>query len=312
MKHFYDEKHPNGSSKIHGWFTFPALYSSMVKRFPSDALWNILWKPTAHFVEVGAWKGRSAAYMGVEIINSGKNIKFDCIDLFTGDQNPHTRLNQGISDEGLKDILENDTLYKECVSNLEPIKDYVNIIKGESAESASLYKDKSLDFVFLDAAHQYDNVKADLEAWYPKVKDDGVLAGHDVGTKGVQVAVCEFFDEAPPPNLHLEYKKLNSGTKRKDMGYDHPMNPLGGGCWVWDNQLHGPPTPSAESYTHLLSTLHPPDEYWTYEGRMDWVNEQKPKLQEKLKEAQKDKDPAAQRGLEQQLEKLEQLKRKEW
>ncbi len=31
------------------------------------------------FVEVGSWKGRSACFMAVEIINSGKDIKFDCI-----------------------------------------------------------------------------------------------------------------------------------------------------------------------------------------------------------------------------------------
>ena len=292
MKHFYDEPH------IHGWFTFPALYSQMVKRFPSGS----------HFVEVGTWKGKSAAYMGVEIVNSQKYIIFDCIDLFTGDKDPTTRLNQGITEEVRQDILANDVLYKECASNLEPIKDYVNIIRGESAEGAQLYKDKSLDFVFLDAAHQYKNVKADLEAWYPKVKDDGVFAGHDLGMKGVQLAICEFFDEAPPPNLHFEYKKLNTGVKRKECAYDDPN----GNCWIWDNKIHGVPTPSIESYAYLLTTLHPPDEHWTYEGRMDWVKQQKPKLQEKLKEAQKDKDPAAQRRWEQQLEKLEQLKRKEW
>ena len=58
--------------KIPGWFTFPRLYSTMVDRFPSGA----------HFVEVGTWQGSSAAYMAVEIINSGKNIKFDCIDIW--------------------------------------------------------------------------------------------------------------------------------------------------------------------------------------------------------------------------------------
>ena len=55
---------------VPGWFTFPSLYSHMVERYDN-----------AHFVEVGSWQGSSAAYMGVEIINSGKNIKFDVYDV---------------------------------------------------------------------------------------------------------------------------------------------------------------------------------------------------------------------------------------
>jgi len=29
--------------------------------------------------------------------------------------------------------------------------------------------DEGLDFVYLDAGHSYGSVKADLEAWYPKL-----------------------------------------------------------------------------------------------------------------------------------------------
>ena len=53
-----------------GYFTYPNLYHNMVKMFPTNS----------HFVEVGVWKGRSAAFMAVEINNSGKNIRFDCVD----------------------------------------------------------------------------------------------------------------------------------------------------------------------------------------------------------------------------------------
>jgi hypothetical protein len=48
--------------------------------------------------------------------------------------------------------------------------------------------------VFIDAAHDYDNVKADILAWYPKCK--GVIAGHDyfLTYPGVMNAVDELFE----------------------------------------------------------------------------------------------------------------------
>lgn len=37
-----------------------------------------------------------------------------------------------------------------------------------------------VDFVYLDADHRYEMVKADLELWWPLIKGGGILAGHDI------------------------------------------------------------------------------------------------------------------------------------
>ena len=53
-----------------------------------------------------------------------------------------------------------------------------------------------LDFIFIDADHQYKGVREDLELWYPKIRDGGLIGGHDYGHKhhkGVKEAVDEFF-----------------------------------------------------------------------------------------------------------------------
>jgi predicted O-methyltransferase YrrM len=42
------------------------------------------------------------------------------------------------------------------------------------------FADGSLDMVYIDACHRYDDVLSDLERWWPKVKPGGILAGHDV------------------------------------------------------------------------------------------------------------------------------------
>lgn len=50
------------------------------------------------------------------------------------------------------------------------------------------------DFIYLDGDHRYAAVRADIEAWWPKLSDRGMLAGHDYSDDlpGVQQAVDEF------------------------------------------------------------------------------------------------------------------------
>lgn len=72
-------------------------------------------------------------------------------------------------------------------------------MKLPSLRAAAVLPDGGLDLVFLDGDHSYDAVKADIEAWLPKVRRGGVLAGHDYNNtakygdyfKGVDKAVNE-------------------------------------------------------------------------------------------------------------------------
>jgi hypothetical protein len=126
--------------------------------------------------------GSSASFIAVEIINSGKKVTFDCVDTWKG-SSEHQNVEE----------VKNDTLYETFLSNIESVKHVINPIRMDSVLAAKLYKDNSLDFVFIDASHEYQAVKNDIEAWYPKVKDGGVLAGHDYKCwYGVTRAVDEF------------------------------------------------------------------------------------------------------------------------
>lgn len=155
------------------WFSYPNFYASMVKKFQSGS----------KFVEIGCWKGRSACFLGVEINNSGKSISLDCVDTW-----------QGSEEHVGYDVLENDGLYKEFMNNVKPLSHIINPIRMSSLDASKLYEDGSLDFVFIDASHKYDDVKADIEAWYPKVKQGGIIAGHDYPSwSEVVLAVDEFF-----------------------------------------------------------------------------------------------------------------------
>lgn len=166
MEHFYEN--------IPGWFDFGNIYQVMVQLADSNA----------HFVEVGSWKGKSAAFMCVEIANSNKQIKFDCVDIWTGAGTP------GEYDNDIS--VKNQTLYDEFLSNMKPVEGKYTPVKEWSDKAASKYADGSLDFVFIDAGHSYENASADIKAWLPKVKPGGFLAGHDYkSAPGVHKAVNE-------------------------------------------------------------------------------------------------------------------------
>ena len=75
-----------------------------------------------------------------------------------------------------------------------------------------------MSFVYIDALHDYDSVKADIAAWWPQVKPGGVLAGHDFHsgnpeTAGVARAVREF---AKAEKLHL---MTTEGDRHKSSWY---------------------------------------------------------------------------------------------
>jgi hypothetical protein len=53
------------------------------------------------------------------------------------------------------------------------------LIRGYSVQVAAQLPDDSLDFVYLDARHDYESVLEDLAAWYPKVRSGGLFGGHD-------------------------------------------------------------------------------------------------------------------------------------
>jgi hypothetical protein len=187
IEHYYKDE-----MFVPSWFSFPNLYSYVVDKFPNGS----------HFVEIGAWKGCSTAYMGVEIHNSGKTIKFDCVDHWLG------TVSDG--DVHMKDPdVVGERLFEKFNENIKRVNQYINPIRMDSVEAAKTYEDGSLDFVFIDADHTYEAVKKDIEAWLPKMKSGGIFAGHDyLWFDGVRRAVNEKF------------------------GDRNHSDPWGEGCWV--------------------------------------------------------------------------------
>jgi len=161
--------------KIEGMFTFQILYTNMVHTFPSGSV----------FVEIGAWKGKSAVFMAEKIKESGKNINFYTIDPFDG---------TGGGYENDSDV-KNSILFETYTKNIEPVKSYIQTLTGFSYDVVGKFENESIDFLFIDGDHRYEGIKRDLNEWFPKIKRGGIISGHDYNEPscGVKQAVDEYF-----------------------------------------------------------------------------------------------------------------------
>jgi len=92
-----------------------------------------------------------------------------------------------------------DSAYRQTLERLAPFieKGVYKIIRKSSMEALADISDGSLDFVYIDADHSYKAVKEDVEGWAPKVRDGGIVSGHDFytfksGAGGIIPAVNEY------------------------------------------------------------------------------------------------------------------------
>jgi len=68
--------------------------------------------------------------------------------------------------------------------------------QNSSINVSSIYPNNYFDLVFIDADHSYKSCIEDIRAWWPKVKIEGYIGGHDYDHPdqgSVKQAVDEFF-----------------------------------------------------------------------------------------------------------------------
>lgn len=177
MEHFYQD--------IEGWFSYEYVYKDMVEQAEGDCL----------FVEIGSYKGKSAAFMTVEIINSGKNIRFECIDpmeLMGAYLNMPQNEKDGYSAE-------------EFHNRLNAVKDHYKLHQMTSDKAVSLYEDGSIDFLLIDGDHSYEGVKKDITNYIPKMRSGGLIVGDDAYDPEIQRALQDAAGHLSPVNNGIHF-----------------------------------------------------------------------------------------------------------
>ena len=82
---------------------------------------------------------------------------------------------------GYEEDYDHGSNYQETLTRLKGFEDRYMIHRKTSLGAAKDFRDNFLDFVYLDANHAYKAVKADIAAWWPKIRPGGMLAGDDYG-----------------------------------------------------------------------------------------------------------------------------------
>merc|ERR1719198_2520556 len=68
---------------------------------------------------------------------------------------------------------------QQAVKRLERFWPRVHFVQQKSHVGSRLFDDDSLDFVFIDAGHDYCSVETDMKSWWPKLRSGGLFAGDD-------------------------------------------------------------------------------------------------------------------------------------
>lgn len=89
-----------------------------------------------------------------------------------------------------------DQMYHDVISRMESFGERFNLIRKTSDDAFSGFDDESLDFIFIDGLHTYEQLTKDCKNYYSKVKTGGIFSGHDYNViPGVNKAVNEFSKE---------------------------------------------------------------------------------------------------------------------
>lgn len=141
--------------------------------------------------EIGVWRGKFV----YQILTQLPGIEtYYCIDPWKMDEEYRKSLNS----ETFKNANYNE-VYEMFKNRNRRFKDKIKILRMISNKALEQIPDNHLDFVFIDGNHSYKHAKQDIIHWSKKVKERGLISGHDYGrNKPSDIGVTKAVDELMP------------------------------------------------------------------------------------------------------------------
>lgn len=156
------------------WFDYAGFYSTMAER------------GFGKLVEVGVHRGNSFFHLLKERGKLDRDFILYAVD-------PWERVNGTSGYERIIPLEVREDFEKRLAS--AQWRKNVVVMQMTSVEASRMFNDASVDFVFIDGNHAEDFVNSDIDAWLPKVKPGGVIAGHDYPFPDVMRAVKLHFGD---------------------------------------------------------------------------------------------------------------------
>ena len=155
-----------------GWYLNHGPLARLIKKFNVQTV-----------IEVGSWMGLSTIDIARMLPENGKVY---AVDTWEGspDEQHHPQTLANLYNQFLSNVIHTQLTHK------------IIPVRMESTQAAKVLSVKP-DLIYIDATHTYKACYADLRAWYPYVKDSGILCGDDLrwGDCGVEKAVRQFAAE---------------------------------------------------------------------------------------------------------------------
>lgn len=134
-------------------------------------------------VELGVFAGKSTAVMAP--ICQQNNNQYHAIDNFCGGADPPDQATRHQRNRNIRLLFDNNMTKMKLLS-------FINVHQLDSAKSALMFDDNTVDFCFIDADHTSIAVQRDIDAWWPKIKVNGFLGGHDYPSPPLRIVVRQF------------------------------------------------------------------------------------------------------------------------
>jgi hypothetical protein len=93
---------------------------------------------------------------------------------------------------------DHDENMRHAMAVVDAYADRLVLMRECTWDAAGGFDDAAFDFVFVDGDHRTESVLLDIEAWRPKIRQGGMLCGHDVGHTSVRDALEQIAPDYTP------------------------------------------------------------------------------------------------------------------
>lgn len=133
---------------------------------------------------VGAELGVQQGYFSDQFLYTALTMKiYHLVDTWSQRSN--------YSDNANVDNFAQEEKLRNCHKRIDPYMERTQLkfMRMWTTEAAKLIPDNSIDFIYVDARHDWCGVSEDIGAWWPKLRIGGVMAGDDYLTEPEHISI---------------------------------------------------------------------------------------------------------------------------